>query len=207
MGMNKAEARKRAGELLAEVRVPDPERRLDQYPHEFSGGMAQRVGIAMALACDPKLLIADEPSTALDVTVQGQILDLMSEIQERHNTAIILITHDLGVIAEAADRVLVMYGGQVVETASAHDVFFAPKHPYSRALLDTMPQNHDGDGDLATIEGIVPAATAWPTGCRFAPRCDFATDACTSAVPPLESIGDDLVRCIRVHELLEIGQQ
>lgn len=199
--LNKKAALQRAGELLAEVRVPDPVRRLDQYPHEFSGGMAQRVGIAMALACEPKLLIADEPSTALDVTVQGQILDLMAEVQERHKMAIILITHDLGVIAEAADRVLVMYGGQVVETASADDVFYRPKHPYSRALLDTMPQSHDGHGELPVISGMVPSATAWPQGCRFAPRCDFAADACTNDMPTLEAIGGDLVRCIRHGEI------
>ncbi len=200
MGMSKAEARTRAVELLTEVRVPDPERRLDQYPHEFSGGMAQRVGIAMALACEPKLLIADEPSTALDVTVQGQILDLLAEIQTRRNMAIILITHDLGVIAEAADRVLVMYGGQVMETGSAEDVFFRPKHPYTKALLDTMPQNHSGDGELAVIAGIVPQPTAWPTGCRFAPRCVHATDACTSTTPPLLTVNTDVVRCVRHGE-------
>lgn len=197
---NRKEARAAAADLLAEVRVPDPVRRLDQYPHEFSGGMAQRVGIAMALACEPALLIADEPSTALDVTVQGQILDLMLELQERRNTAIILITHDLGVIAEAADRVLVMYAGQVVETASAEDVFFRPKHPYSRALLETMPQHHQGHGDLPVIPGMVPSATAWPSGCRFAPRCAFATTECTQASPPLEIISGDLVRCIRHTE-------
>ncbi len=200
MGMSKAEARTRAVELLTEVRVPDPARRLDQYPHEFSGGMAQRVGIAMALACEPKLLIADEPSTALDVTVQGQILDLLAEIQTRRNMAIILITHDLGVIAEAADRVLVMYGGQVMETGSVEDVFFRPKHPYTKALLDTMPQNHSGDGELAVIAGIVPQPTAWPTGCRFAPRCVHATDACTSTMPPLLTVNTDVVRCVRHGE-------
>ncbi len=200
LGMGKAEARKRAAELLAEVRVPDPERRLDQYPHEFSGGMAQRVGIAMALACEPKLLIADEPSTALDVTVQGQILDLLAEIQSRRNMAIILITHDLGVIAEAADRVLVMYGGQVMETGSAEDIFFRPKHPYTKALLDTMPQNHAGDGDLAVIAGIVPQPNAWPAGCRFAPRCVHATEACVSAIPPLLTVDADHVRCVRFDE-------
>ena len=203
-GLSKKDALERAGELLAEVRVPDPIRRLDQYPHEFSGGMAQRVGIAMALACEPKLLIADEPSTALDVTVQGQILDLLAEVQARRNMAIILITHDLGVIAEAADRVLVMYGGQVVETASAHDVFLRPKHPYSRALLDTMPQNHEGGGDLPVIDGMVPSATAWPTGCRFAPRCGYANDQCLSALPPLEVVNGDLVRCVRSTEI-ELG--
>lgn len=205
LGMSKSEARDRAAELLAEVRVPDPVRRLDQYPHEFSGGMAQRVGIAMALACEPKLLIADEPSTALDVTVQGQILDLMAEVQERHRMAIILITHDLGVIAEAADRVLVMYGGQVVETASSHDVFLRPKHPYSRALLETMPQSHDGHGELPVIDGMVPSPTAWPSGCRFAPRCHFATAACTSEIPPLEPVDGGLLRCVRAGEL-ELGQ-
>ena len=200
LGMSKTDARKRAAELLAEVRVPDPERRLDQYPHEFSGGMAQRVGIAMALACEPTLLIADEPSTALDVTVQGQILDLLAEIQTRRNMAIILITHDLGVIAEAADRVLVMYGGQVMETGSVDDVFFAPKHPYTRALLDTMPQNHDGHGDLAVIAGMVPQPNAWPAGCRFAPRCVHATEACTSSMPPLQMVDSDHVRCVRYDE-------
>ncbi len=200
LGLSKAQARERAAELLAEVRVPDPRRRLDQYPHEFSGGMAQRVGIAMALACEPRLLIADEPSTALDVTVQGQILDLMAELQERHRMAIILITHDLGVIAEVADRVLVMYGGQVMETAGADDVFFEPRHPYSRALLETMPQNHHGDGELAVIDGMVPSSSAWPAGCRFAPRCAHATDECVQAVPALTGT-DRLVRCVRSDEL------
>jgi len=205
LGLSKSQARARAAELLAEVRVPDPERRLDQYPHEFSGGMAQRVGIAMALACEPQLLIADEPSTALDVTVQGQILDLLAEIQERRNMAIILITHDLGVIAEAADRVLVMYGGQVMETGESNDVFRRPKHPYTKALLDTMPQNHVGDGDLAVINGMVPQPTAWPTGCRFAPRCTFATEACSS-MPALVSVGNDVVRCVH-HGSLDLGGQ
>lgn len=201
LGMDKREARERAAELLAEVRVPDPHRRLDQHPHEFSGGMAQRVGIAMALACGPKLLIADEPSTALDVTVQGQILDLMAEIQEARNMAIILITHDLGVIAEVADRVLVMYGGQVVETSSAQDLFYRPRHPYSRALLDTMPQSHDGHGELPVIRGMVPSATAWPAGCRFAPRCSHAIDDCTTSMPELRSFDSDKVRCLRAGQI------
>ena len=199
-GMSKGQARERAAELLAEVQVPDPERRLDQYPHEFSGGMAQRVGIAMALACEPKLLIADEPTTALDVTVQGEILDLLADIQERHHMAVILITHDLGVIADAADRVLVMYAGQVVETASVDVLFSRPRHPYTRALLDTMPQSHDGHGDLPVIPGIVPSAAAWPAGCRFAPRCEFAEDRCREAMPHLEFIGQDTVRCVRHPE-------
>ncbi|WP_420446155.1 dipeptide/oligopeptide/nickel ABC transporter permease/ATP-binding protein [Candidatus Poriferisodalis sp.] len=198
--ISKPEARIRAAELLAEVRVPDPEWRLDQYPHEFSGGMAQRVGIAMALACEPRLLIADEPTTALDVTVQGEILDLLADIQDRHHMAVILITHDLGVIADAADRVLVMYAGQVVETAALASVFARPKHPYSRALLDTMPQSHGGHGDLPVIPGTVPSATAWPAGCRFAQRCEFATEQCRESVPPLESFGAETVRCIRHSE-------
>lgn len=202
--MSKSEARARAAELLAEVQVPDPQRRLDQYPHEFSGGMAQRVGIAMALACEPKLLIADEPTTALDVTVQGQILDLMAEIQQRRRMAMILITHDLGVIADAADRVLVMYAGQVVETAGVSTLFSRPRHPYTRALLDTMPQSHRGHGDLPVIGGVVPSAAAWPDGCRFAPRCEFASDRCRTSDPLLEAVGTDLVRCVR-HAEFEFG--
>jgi peptide/nickel transport system permease protein len=202
--MSKSQARVRAAELLAEVQVPDPQRRLDQYPHEFSGGMAQRVGIAMALACEPKLLIADEPTTALDVTVQGQILDLMAEVQQRHEMAVILITHDLGVIADAADRVLVMYAGQVVETASVSRLFSRPRHPYTRALLDTMPQSHRGRGDLPVIAGVVPSAAAWPDGCRFAPRCQFATDQCRTSAPLLDAVGSDLVRCVR-HAEFEFG--
>ncbi|WP_419931472.1 dipeptide/oligopeptide/nickel ABC transporter permease/ATP-binding protein [Candidatus Poriferisodalis sp.] len=202
--MTRPQARARAAELLAEVQVPDPERRLEQYPHEFSGGMAQRVGIAMALACEPKLLIADEPTTALDVTVQGQILDLMAEIQERHQMAVILITHDLGVIADAADRVLVMYAGQVVETATVSTLFSRPRHPYTQALLSTMPQSHRGHGDLPVIGGVVPSAAAWPDGCRFAPRCEFATDQCRTSVPLLEAVGADLVRCVR-HAEFEFG--
>ena len=199
--MDARQARDRAAELLAEVRVPDPVRRLDQYPHELSGGMAQRVGIARSLACEPSLLIADEPTTALDVTVQGQVLDLLADIQQRHHMAVILITHDLGVIADAADRVMVMYGGQVVETASASSVFRRPKHPYSRALLETMPQHHRGHHDLPVIPGMVPSAVDWPSGCRFAPRCEFAQDRCIRAVPPAELVGGDLVRCIRHSEL------
>ncbi|NNC80563.1 MAG: dipeptide/oligopeptide/nickel ABC transporter permease/ATP-binding protein [Acidimicrobiales bacterium] len=202
--LSKAEARQRAVELLAEVKVPDPERRMDQYPHEFSGGMAQRVGIAMALACSPKLLIADEPTTALDVTVQGQILDLLMDLQKERGTSIILITHDLGVIAEVADRVIVMYAGQVVEGGLADDIFGRPRHPYTKALLDTMPQNHHGGegDDLAVIPGVVPAPTDWPVGCRFAPRCQYATDRCREEMPVLEVLSDGvIVRCHHHEEL------
>jgi len=201
--LNKSEARERAIELLAEVKVPDPERRIDQYPHEFSGGMAQRLGIAMALACNPKLLIADEPTTALDVTVQGQVLDLLMELQDNNGTAIIIITHDLGVIAEVADRVIVMYGGQGVEGGLAEDIFLRPKHPYTRALLETMPQSHSGDEDrLTVIPGVVPAATDWPDGCRFAPRCEYATEICTTDVPELEVLSPGVtIRCHHWQEL------
>lgn len=203
--LNKADARKRAIELLAEVKVPDPEHRIEQYPHEFSGGMAQRVGIAMALACSPKLLIADEPTTALDVTVQGQILDLLMDIQADRGTSIILITHDLGVIAEVADRVIVMYAGQVVEGGVANDIFRRPRHPYTKALLDTMPQNHHGDNEpLAVIRGVVPSPTDWPTGCRFAPRCDYATDLCRREMPILEVISDGVI--VRCHHHTELSE-
>lgn len=201
--LSKSEARERAIELLAEVKVPDPHQRIDQYPHEFSGGMAQRVGIAMALACSPKLLIADEPTTALDVTVQGQILDLLMELQEERGTSIIVITHDLGVIAEVADRVIVMYAGQVVDGGTADDVFANPRHPYTKALLDTMPQNHQGaEGPLAVIRGVVPPPTDWPKGCRFAPRCDYADDLCHKELPPLEVLNPGVVVRCHHHEQL-----
>lgn len=201
--LDKKAARARAIELLAEVKVPDPHRRIDQYPHEFSGGMAQRVGIAMALACSPKLLIADEPTTALDVTVQGQILDLLMEIQKERGTSIIIITHDLGVIAEVADRVIVMYGGQVVEGGAIDDIFLRPRHPYTKALLDTMPQNHHGgDGPLAVIPGVVPSPNDWPVGCRFAPRCEFATDRCRDEMPGLEVLGLGVI--VRCHHHVEL---
>jgi len=199
--MNKGQARERAIELLAEVKVPDPARRIDQYPHEFSGGMAQRVGIAMALACQPKLLIADEPTTALDVTVQGQILDLLMEIQEERGTSIIIITHDLGVIAEVADRVIVMYAGQGVEGGAAEDIFLRPKHPYTKALLESMPSGQHGDR-LTVIPGMVPAPNDWPNGCRFAPRCEHATDICRSEEPELEVLEPGVtVRCHHWQEL------
>ena len=169
--------------------------------------MAQRVGIAMALACNPKLLIADEPTTALDVTVQGQILDLLMELQETHGTSIIIITHDLGVIAEVADRVVVMYAGQVVEGGAVDDIFLRPRHPYTKALLDTMPQNHHGGADdrLRVIAGAVPSPTAWPTGCRFAPRCDHATDLCRTELPSLDVLGHGVFTRCHHHEEIQSG--
>ncbi len=187
--LDKAAATARAIEMLRLANIPEPERRVAQYPHELSGGMRQRVMIAMALACDPKLLIADEPTTALDVTVQAQILDLMRQLKERTGTAIILITHDLGVVAEMAERVIVMYAGKVVEQASVEDLFARPQHPYTRALLGSMPRLADGSGEhkrLAEIPGVVPALTRKIDGCIFAPRCAQAVDHCRAHYPPLE---------------------
>lgn len=200
LGFTRAEARSRALELLSLVRVPDPRRRIDEYPHQLSGGMAQRVGIALALACEPVLLIADEPSTALDVTVQGQILDLLADIQERLAMAMILITHDLGVVAEVADRVAVMYAGQVVETGTADEVFSTPSHPYTRALLATMAQQHPRDRELTVIAGSVPSPHAWPSGCRFHPRCPEVVDRCPHVRPDPGDDPDRLVRCVLVHD-------
>jgi oligopeptide/dipeptide ABC transporter ATP-binding protein len=174
--MKKRAARERSLELLRMVGIPDPKRRLEAYPHELSGGMAQRVMIAMALACEPELLIADEPTTALDVTIQAQILDLMRGLQADTGTAIILITHDLGVVAEMCDRVAVMYAGEIVEQASVHNLFADPQHPYTRGLIGSVPKLGDVREELATIPGSVPNLVALPTGCRFAPRCQDRID-------------------------------
>ncbi|MEO8510205.1 MAG: ABC transporter ATP-binding protein [Chloroflexota bacterium] len=174
--MKKRAARDRSLELLRTVGIPDPKRRLEAYPHELSGGMAQRVMIAMALACEPELLIADEPTTALDVTIQAQILDLMRGLQADTGTAIILITHDLGVVAEMCDRVAVMYAGEIVEQASVHNLFADPQHPYTRGLIGSVPKLGDAREELATIPGNVPNLIALPSGCRFAPRCQDRVD-------------------------------
>ncbi len=201
-GLSKQQAKDRALELLTTVQIPDPERRLDEYPHQLSGGMAQRVGIAMALSCNPKLLIADEPTTALDVTVQGQILDLLSDLQEKLGMAILFITHDLGVIAEIADRVAVMYAGEIVETGSSDQLFKQPKHPYTNALLETLPHHGRSDGKLPVIDGLVPPPSAWPAGCRFHPRCVFTTEQCATQDVQLVSSGEHrLSRCIRLGEI------
>ena len=202
-GLTKKQARARAAELLTLVRVPDPLRRLDEYPHQFSGGMAQRVGIAIALACEPELLIADEPTTALDVTIQGQVLELLDEIRERQGMSMLIITHDLGVVAEVADRVVVMYGGQVMETGTVHDVLLAPRHPYTKALIATMPQNYTGSGELTVIPGMVPSPAAWPSGCRFSSRCVAAVDQCHEETPVMVELGHGRsARCIRLDELI-----
>lgn len=169
--MKRPEARRRALDLLTMVGIPDPKRRLDAYPHELSGGMAQRVMIAMALACEPELLIADEPTTALDVTIQAQILDLVRDLRDRTGTAIILITHDLGVVAETCDRVAVMYAGEIIETALVEELFAAPHHPYTRGLIGSIPVVGDVRESLTVIPGNVPNLISLPPGCRFAPRC------------------------------------
>jgi peptide/nickel transport system ATP-binding protein len=197
-GGSKSAARKRAIELLRRVHIASPERRIDEYPHKLSGGMRQRVMIAMALACDPHLLIADEPTTALDVTLQAQILDLMRELKAESGAAIILITHDLGVVAEVCDEVAVMYAGEVVERAGVDALFATPQHPYTVGLLGSIPRLDRRSSHLATIEGMVPNMAALPEGCRFAARCPFAEAACSAAPPPLAEVSPGhWSRCIR----------
>ena len=192
--MGRRQARERAVELLGEVGIPEPSRRFDEYPHQLSGGMRQRVMIAMALACEPTLLIADEPTTALDVTIQAQILELLAELRERHRMAVLLITHDLGVVAEVADRVVVMYAGQVVETGTAREVFGAPAHPYTEGLLASIPRVDRLGERLRPIPGMVPAPTSWPTGCRFADRCPYAWERGRTEPPPLLELPPDAGR-------------
>ncbi|WP_093175097.1 dipeptide/oligopeptide/nickel ABC transporter permease/ATP-binding protein [Sinosporangium album] len=200
-GLTKQQAEERAVELLSLVGVPAPRKRLLDYPHQFSGGMAQRVVIAGALACDPELLIADEPTTALDVTIQAQVLDLLAGLRERLNMSLLLITHDLGVVADICDRVGVMYAGQVVEVNTVRGAFNQPRHPYTEALLAAMPHGANGSEALATIPGRVPPAWAWPQGCRFHPRCTYAVEECKTGFIPL----DDGVRCRRAVELKLAG--
>jgi len=183
--IGKKEAENRAIEMLRRVRIPSPERRAKEYPHQLSGGMRQRVMIAMALACDPKLLIADEPTTALDVTIQAQILELMRALREELGTSIILITHDLGVIAELADDVAVMYAGKIVERCTAEKLFAEPQHPYTIGLLGSIPRLHLERERLAAIDGFVPDAAALPRGCRFHPRCPFKIERCEREEPLL----------------------
>jgi peptide/nickel transport system ATP-binding protein len=182
------EARAHAIEMLRRVRIPAPEQRIDDYPHKLSGGMRQRAMIAMALACDPKLLIADEPTTALDVTVQAQILDLMRALRDETGAAIMLITHDLGVIAELAQDVIVMYAGKIVERADVATLFADPQHPYTVGLLGSIPKLHADQRRLATIEGVVPNPLDMPRGCRFNPRCPFAIAKCRASEPPLAEV-------------------
>ena len=196
-GGTAAAARARALEMLRRVRIPAPERRIDDYPHRLSGGMRQRVMIAMALACDPQLLIADEPTTALDVTIQAQILHLLRRLREETGAAVVMITHDLGVVAETCDEVVVMYAGQVVETAPVAAIFRAPQHPYTVGLLGALPRIDRRAERLAVIPGTVPAPSDVPSGCRFAPRCPFRVDRCAEPPPLVEVTPGQSSRCWR----------
>jgi peptide/nickel transport system ATP-binding protein len=197
-GLTRTQARDRAIELLREVRIPSPEQQVDDYPHKLSGGMRQRAMIAMALACDPQLLIADEPTTALDVTIQAQVLELMRTLKEQTAAAIILISHDLGVVAEVCDEVAVMYAGEIVERAPVDSMFEAPQHPYTVGLLASIPRLDRRVDKLATIEGSLSDMTDLPVGCSFAPRCPFASEICMSAPPPIVDIGDrHWSRCVK----------
>ncbi len=183
--VSKNGAMDQAVDLLGQVGIPDPAQRASEYPHQMSGGMRQRAMIAMALACNPELLIADEPTTALDVTIQAQILDLLRQLQAERHMAILLITHDLGIVAETADEVAIMYAGKLVEQAPVAELFENPRHPYTLGLFKSLPRLDEPRGRLRTIEGRVPAATHFPPGCRFHPRCDYAMDVCREHVPSL----------------------
>jgi peptide/nickel transport system ATP-binding protein len=209
--VSKTDARSITLEMLKKVGIPNPEKRIDEFPHQFSGGMRQRIVIAIALINNPKVLIADEPTTALDVTVQAQILDLMKELQAEYNMAIVLITHDLGVIAEAAKDVLVMYGGRVVERSTVEALFSEPTHPYAWGLLGAVNSlSSSGRGALATIAGSPPSLIALPNGCSFNPRCFYASDICRSEVPPLRPIGaqGSVAAChLPDSEILTIGRE
>ncbi len=200
-------ARARAVELLAKVGIPAPAERLDAYPHELSGGMRQRVMIAIALACNPKVLLADEPTTALDVTIQAQILDLLERLQAELGMAVVIITHDLGIVAEFAHRVLVMYAGRVIEEGSVDAIFDRPAHPYTRGLLASLPDLEGESERLVAIPGSVPQLGELGPGCRFAPRCAFAEAACRAADPPLLRVGDRAVACVRADRVDPAGER
>ena len=196
-GLTERKAREKAIALLRRAGIPSPESRIDDYPHKLSGGMRQRAMIAIALACDPELLIADEPTTALDVTIQAQILDLMRDLKRTSGAAIILITHDLGVVAEVCDEVAVMYAGEIVERAPADALFEAPQHPYTVGLLASIPRLDRRTDQLAAIDGVLPDMSAPPRGCRFADRCPFVLEQCRAAPPPVIDLGGRWSRCIR----------
>jgi len=194
-GGSKKERKTKAIELLKKVGIPAPDERLKTYPHQLSGGMSQRVMIAMAIACDPKLLIADEPTTALDVTIQAQIIDLLLDLQREKNMGLILITHDLALVAEAADRVVVMYAGQVVEMGPAAEIFKNPQHPYTEALMKSLPESANGMARLDALSGVVPGANDRPSGCLLNPRCPYATDKCSVEEPDIITTDQHSVRC------------
>ena len=189
------ELRAQALALLRQVDIPDPEQRLDAFPHQLSGGMCQRVMIAMAIACNPRLLIADEPTTALDVTVQAQMLELLLQLQNTHGMALMLITHDLGIIAQTARRVVVMYAGQVVETGRVPEIFNIPRHPYTQALLASLPEHNVGRLRLATLPGVVPGPYDRPNACLLHPRCSYARELCRTSAPLLNALSGTEVRC------------
>ena len=196
-GFNKKDARKEAVEVLKKVGISAPEKRLKEYPHQLSGGIRQRVMIAMAVSCAPKLLIADEPTTALDVTIQAQILELMLDLRQKMDTAVILITHDMGVVAETADNILVLYAGKVVEYGSVKEIFNTPKHPYTKGLLSSIPPLEEDVEELNTIEGTVPGPGQMPAGCRFSPRCPYADERCKKEQPGIYEAGGAKVSCFR----------
>ncbi|WP_293029245.1 ABC transporter ATP-binding protein [Natronococcus sp.] len=204
-----AEAKEEAIQMLREVGIPDPEERYEEYPHQFSGGMRQRVLIAMALACEPSLIIADEPTTALDVTVEGQIIDLVDDLQEKYNTSFVWVTHDMGVVAEIADRVNVMYLGEIIEQAPVDELFYDTKHPYTQALLKSMPRPDRTVEELDPIEGVMPEAISPPSGCRFHPRCPEAREVCQRVHPePKEVTRADghphNAACVK-HDVFDVG--
>ncbi len=201
-GMSRADGKKRAIELLDQVKIPAAATRINDYPHQFSGGMRQRVMIAMSLALDPEILIADEPTTALDVTVQAQIMDLLAEIRRERNMGMILITHDLGVVADVADRIAVMYAGRIVEQADVHSLYAKPCHPYTMALLDSLPRLDLKGQELNTIKGLPPNLLRIPSGCAFHPRCRMARDICSAERPALIQLGDRASACHFAEELV-----
>lgn len=205
--VTKKEARERTLELLKDMGIPYPEKRIDEYPHQFSGGMRQRAMIAMAMSCNPKVLIADEPTTALDVTIQAQIFELMDALKEKYNTAIMLITHDMGVVCELADDVAVMYMGNIIESGSAHEVLSNPKHPYTQALLKSIPILGKGaNQDLNPIQGSTPDPLNRPKGCQFAPRCDYRNEICDNQMPSEHVCeGNHMVRCSKYTNNMEEG--
>ncbi|WP_380285587.1 ABC transporter ATP-binding protein [Kitasatospora purpeofusca] len=189
-GASKKEAREKAIELMERVRIPAAKQRVGDYPHQFSGGMRQRIMIAMALSMEPDLIIADEPTTALDVTVQAQVMDLLAELQDEYNMGLILITHDLGVVADVADKIAVMYAGRIVETAPVHELYARPAHPYTKGLLRSIPRLDQKGQELYAIKGLPPNLLKVPAGCAFNPRCDVATDLCRTEIPKLHQVTD-----------------
>jgi dipeptide transport system ATP-binding protein len=206
LGMDRKARKKRCIELLDLVGIPAPEERLKAFPHQLSGGMSQRIMIAMAIACNPKLLIADEPSTALDVTIQAQIIDLLVDLQNEKGMALVLITHDMGVVAETAKQVIVMYAGQQVEQQEVDALFAKPRHPYTHALLNALPERSLHLDRLPTIEGVVPGAGDRPTGCLFSPRCEFSQDDCNQNVPSLQHTDIGAFRCFHPIEYTGHGE-